>query len=482
MDIEDIKKELEQDPENADLNARLGWEYEKIKDYDSAVRHLNKAIENGFDAGHALIDIARIYENTGRYSEALGELGRASGLKADSLEIQMSLGRLCRETGDYAASGKYFKKAYEAVPAEDLFLKNKVLNEMEISQKKTVLASKVRGFGVNLSNKCDLRCKMCQIWKTPWDMPRKTIDEIIKLFPYIEVVFWQGGEVFLLDYFRDLFRKAASFPNLYQVIVTHGLLIDENWARDLTRANATLLYSVDSTEKQTYESIRKGADFDTLLRSIDLVNRHREVPRDKDCHGKFETAMNVVVMRSNYRELERFMDFAEERGFDHLHFLPIENVEGPENIFLNPEPGAAERIETAVSAITARSSGGRVRFYNWLPRINGQKSCCTGPEREKEQSSGESGKRNTACAEQALLCYWPWKHMFIEAEGWVRPYAICTGEYVGNVLDNSLQEIWNSEKMQEYRRSIIENRPQDICDPRCFSGVMSKECLGRSIG
>ena len=103
-----------------------------------------------------------------------------------------------------------FKKAYENISDSDQFLRNKILNEIEISQKKTMLQSKVSGFGVNLSNRCDLKCKMCQIWKKPWDLPQKTIQEIIDCFPYIEVVFWQGGEVFLLDYQGDLYSRELT--------------------------------------------------------------------------------------------------------------------------------------------------------------------------------------------------------------------------------------------------------------------------------
>ncbi|MBU2504497.1 MAG: hypothetical protein KKB89_01730 [Candidatus Omnitrophica bacterium] len=41
---------------------------------------------------------------------------------------------------------------------EDTFLKNRVLNEIEISQRKVVLESKPQGLNIMLSSKCNISC------------------------------------------------------------------------------------------------------------------------------------------------------------------------------------------------------------------------------------------------------------------------------------------------------------------------------------
>ena len=66
-------------------------------------------------------------------------------------------------------------------------------------------------------------------------MPEKTVDELVGLFPYLEVINWQGGEVFLVDYFEGLMNKASEYPNLKQQVVTNGSLLNERWAAKLAR-------------------------------------------------------------------------------------------------------------------------------------------------------------------------------------------------------------------------------------------------------
>ena len=87
--------------------------------------------------------------------------------------------------------------------SESVFLENRKLNQLEIEQKKTILRSKVTSMVVTLTTRCNLSCIMCEEIKIPWDIPERTIKEIIALFPYLEQIIWQGGEVLILDNFKD---------------------------------------------------------------------------------------------------------------------------------------------------------------------------------------------------------------------------------------------------------------------------------------
>jgi MoaA/NifB/PqqE/SkfB family radical SAM enzyme len=155
-----------------------------------------------------------------------------------------------------------------------IFFRNKMLNELEISQKNIILESKPMYLGVTLSSKCNLRCIMCRVAENTWDVSQNIITEIIRLFPFLKRISWQGGEVFLLDYFGELFEKAAFYPNLKQTIVTNGLLIDKKWAEKLARCNADIIFSIDGVTKKTYEHIRRGARFEDLIRSIETLNAY----------------------------------------------------------------------------------------------------------------------------------------------------------------------------------------------------------------
>jgi len=87
----------------------------------------------------------------------------------------------------------------------DAFNANKILNEKEIQQEKTILESFARHLIVTLSSRCNLSCIMCEVRRTRMGYSPKVIQETFELLPYSESVIWQGGEPFLLEYFAGLF-------------------------------------------------------------------------------------------------------------------------------------------------------------------------------------------------------------------------------------------------------------------------------------
>ena len=102
------------------------------------------------------------------------------------------------------------------------YLLNKELNDQEIKEQRIVLKSKPRKLAVILTTKCNLDCIMCPLahfratHREANTIPYATIKKIYELYPYLQWIDWQGGEVFLIDYFKELFLKAASFPQIQQ--------------------------------------------------------------------------------------------------------------------------------------------------------------------------------------------------------------------------------------------------------------------------
>ena len=107
-------------------------------------------------------------------------------------------------------------------PEREPFLHNLLLNEIEISRKKTILRSRPRQLGLTLTHRCNIRCKMCFYPTDPWDMPEERIAEIYDLLPTLESVFWQGGEAFVSKHFKGLFREAVRHPYLQSTLVPNG--------------------------------------------------------------------------------------------------------------------------------------------------------------------------------------------------------------------------------------------------------------------
>ncbi|MDD4894255.1 MAG: radical SAM protein, partial [Candidatus Omnitrophica bacterium] len=125
-----------------------------------------------------------------------------------------------------------------------------------------MLGSRVRRLGIVLTSECNINCIMCERKLNNFTLPRQALEQIIGFFPYLDSIMWQGGEVFMVDYFKDFFEQASKFPQLAQEINTNGLLITQEWSEAIAKANTRMIFSIDSTDKDTYEYIRKGARFE----------------------------------------------------------------------------------------------------------------------------------------------------------------------------------------------------------------------------
>jgi MoaA/NifB/PqqE/SkfB family radical SAM enzyme len=381
------------------------------------------------------------------------------------------LAKLHREKGRYDLAEKELRKLLSNTSRDNLSLYNMVLNELEINQGRRVLDSKPRGLAITLTSRCNLRCIMCGVWKESWDIPYNTVKEIIGLLPYLERIFWQGGEVFLSPYFEELFERIVSYPNIRQDINTNGLFIDRHWAKKLAGACANIIFSIDGISRETYEYVRKGARFEDLLKSIEMFNAYRQSNSGRGS----STIINLVVMRSNYRELEGFIDFAKRYRFDRLQLTPVD-IDSQENIFLHRDTEALGYIERVMPQILKKAKDYGIEISNWLPGGGYSRSYQQGVGLFQAGQKSEAPPGNPNPDNNKLSCYWPWQFLFIDCQGQVRPQCFCIRQ-VGNVCDNTIEEIWNNDLMQSYRRRLYENDYRNWCDYRCISGKISREAL-----
>lgn len=235
-----------------------------------------------------------------------------------------------------------------------------------------------------------------------------------------------------------------------------------------------IIYSIDAITKDGYEYIiGRRARFEDLIRSIKLVNEYR---KRHDCHkdpfNKMTTIINVVVMKSNYRYLEKFVDFATEYKFDEIQFTPILGIRGQENIFSNKDREAGEYFINIMPEISKKAQDCGIVLNNWLPPIlTTEKTIVQNKEQRDVPDFNCSSKKN-----KEMICYLPWQQMFMTPDRKLKPGCYCSIE-IGDVNKSSLMEIWNGTEMQLYREKLSNDNYGHLCSSMCISGVIPKEEL-----
>lgn len=362
--------------------------------------------------------------------------------------------------------------------SQDPFIRNELLNEREITEKRTVLESYPHRITIRFTNRCNILCVHCAMPTfTPWYVSEKTLNEVMALTPYLKFIEWQGGEPFVFNhrYFRNLLERAAQNPHLKQNIITNGLLIDRKWAEILIRCGVYVRISIDGATQEVYEKIRVGGKWEKLLQSIEMLNEERDRQNRKD----LKLLLHMVVMRSNYHQLAEMMEFAREHRFDIVDYSHV--VIGAND----PSEDIFERYgDRRTWSILQEGRGGArrkadeygIRFSDNLPFpppgiLEDQPTrIMEGPRRHAPQTVQDLE------LPEPLHCLSPWKQIIIREDGHlIANWHCCVkGRHmnIGHCDRQPLLTAWNSKFMQLLRMRIATRTQRGLCTSFCHSGAL----------
>jgi len=280
------------------------------------------------------------------------------------------------------------------------------------------------------TNICNLRCPVCEtganiLGRRPQIM---AYDEFVKIIDKVgpganHVMFYYMGEPFLNKEIYRMIRYARDM-GLYTMTCTNGDVVDPESLYD---SGINLIsFQIGGITQETHSLYRVNSD---LARVLDNVSRYLEIIRLRGRKpGEHQVEMGFIVMRHNEGEIETFLKMARAMGVDR---------------------------ENIISPCVRTTQQGR----DFLP----QSDAYWIYERERfEQEGCLLPKRNyprNSC---------PWLHyaMTIQVNGDVVPCCRDPQGHhiVGNLLEQSLEEIWNGPKFREFRQGVLGNQKEvGIC-------------------
>jgi MoaA/NifB/PqqE/SkfB family radical SAM enzyme len=413
-----------------------------------------------------------------RYDIAIIVLEKYVTFAADDMMFIVELLQLLNFTGDHAGAEQLAVSALENPSKLSPFNHNRIINELEISRKKTTLRSKPRIMLVTLTNRCNLSCPMCGKGNDQWDIKPDLIEEIITLLPYLELMTWQGGEVFLYDGFKKVLDESKSLDHLKQIIITNALLIDDSWA-ELLCANSgiDLTVSIDSINQNLYENLRCGGRFDRLLENLHRINHLKE-----KTGSDLGMTMRFTVMKENYREIQHLGQFAADLGFEVLLLYPIdespEQHSGGEDIFSENDNEIISMLNRDRAILAESCRKNRIKLLDWLPPSEEHPENTAADISPSPLLSSKTEKENilnNINISETFHCFRPWKQISVRVNGTIYPECLCE-EALGDIFNDSFLELWNSKKMQEYRAKIIKG-DRSWCGQSCRNGQIPSEHL-----
>jgi len=129
------------------------------------------------------------------------------------------------------------------------------------------------------TNRCNSNCIFCgrEHALPPCDMDFDLFKRIVKDNPQAKIVQTQGfGEPLLYPHVVDAV-KFSHKPGRMTTFYTNAYALDEDMAQQLLDARLTQInYSVDGADKETYESLRIGLKWETVLENIKRFQKIKE--------------------------------------------------------------------------------------------------------------------------------------------------------------------------------------------------------------
>jgi tetratricopeptide (TPR) repeat protein len=305
-------------PEESWLHLGLGKLFVFQGKYEQAIRELDSGLAGNPADGELHYELGMCYVQQQQYDRAVVELENALRLNARNYKTILALGNVyakrkdCkRETAVVNDVPEQIEKICDTDNKDAVSVPQGQFIQHErnhINNATTECSFKPRLLGFFLGYQCNLKCIMCErVRRNPATLPLAVFEKIEEWIPYAQQIEWEGGEVFLVDYFQSLLtRIGKAYPSIIQNITTNGLLITDEWAEILAHLNVRMHFSIDSVVKKTYESIRNGGSFERLVENLEMMhNKYSKLYADNE----YTFSMNCLVMKRNAYELVMIPDF-----------------------------------------------------------------------------------------------------------------------------------------------------------------------------
>jgi glycosyltransferase involved in cell wall biosynthesis/Flp pilus assembly protein TadD len=212
----------------------------------------------------------------------------------------------------------------------------------EIRAGRDYLTSSPTVFNLSNSTVCNLSCIMCTRHAdgSHPELVQKTASELEAYLPQAKRITLSGmGDPFARPDTRNLMIQNRN-KDLIIDLITNSLLIPRYWDDVQHCRFGNLLVSVDASDQQTYEKIRRGGTWKDLLTSLSLIR--------ENSHRFQSVTLNMTVMRENASTIPAFIDFAKSYGFN-ASFQRIRGMYGDQNIFEMNDTEALKNLAITVN-------------------------------------------------------------------------------------------------------------------------------------
>ena len=311
---------------------------------------------------------------------------------------------------------------------------------------------------LDLSARCNNNCVACwhyspyikvnesEEWKNAvldFEATKRMIDDLKELGT--EYVFICGsGEPFLNPHIMEIVSYIRR-KGIKCGINTNGTLLNKENLKEMIKLGVSRLHvSLWAATPETYVKTHPSQKETTLLRIRNNLKILEQLKRE---FKKKEPEVDLVnvILKWNYRELEKMVDFAREVGASRVQFQVVDIVPGKTD-FLMLNLNEINWVLSIVPKLKKKAEKYGVELFeieNFVRRL-------------KELKGSYEQKFYDKRTVEAKPCYIGWIYTRISAQGLAYTCSKWDGRYpYGNIYEKRFKEIWFSEKQNKFRNIAL---------------------------
>ncbi len=298
---------------------------------------------------------------------------------------------------------------------------------------------------------CNLNCIMCQIHSHRdlhklKQMQQSDFEKIVqKLFPtLIEVHPTNIGEPLFSPWFDYLSEMALKYGVLLD-ITTNGTLLTKQKCIKILPCLLDIKVSFDGAKKETFERIRKGANYETVLQNIKNFVEIRN-----SLSSMATITLQMTLFNFNYNELPDVIRIAKNLGVDKVKAYHVFSY--------------SEEID-------------RVSLINNLDKFEDTKATSIelAKQLDMKVDIAESPSKNPKETLQKLVhqkCRLPWAECFIDYDGIIYPCHTHNHLGFGNILNKDANSVWNDHYAESLRRALMMGKTENTICYNCGNNFL----------